>query len=83
MRDLHEVGGVPLLMKALLDGGYLHGDCMTVTGKTIAENLADVSFNPDQQVVRPTARPDHQPGRRGRPQGQPRARRRRSSRSPA
>ena len=34
-----EVGGVPVLMKALLDGGYLHGDCMTVTGKTIAENL--------------------------------------------
>ena len=37
-KDLYEVGGVPVLMKALLDGGYLHGDCMTVTGKTIAEN---------------------------------------------
>ena len=39
-KDLYEVGGVPVVMKALLDGGYLHGDCMTVTGKTIAENLA-------------------------------------------
>ncbi len=38
-KDLYEVGGVPVLMKALLDGGYLHGDCITVTGKTIAENL--------------------------------------------
>jgi dihydroxy-acid dehydratase len=57
MRDLHDVGGVPLLMKALLDGGYLHGDCLTVTGKTIAENLAEVRFDPDQPVVRPTSRP--------------------------
>ena len=43
-KDLFEVGGVPVLMKALLDGGYLHGDCITVTGKTIAENLRDVVF---------------------------------------
>ncbi len=57
MRDLHDAGGVPLLMKALLDGGYLHGDCLTVTGRTIAENLADVSFDPDQPVVRPTSNP--------------------------
>ena len=57
MRDLHDAGGVPMLMKALLDGGYLHGDCVTVTGKTIAENLAEVTFNPDQPVVRPTADP--------------------------
>jgi dihydroxy-acid dehydratase len=57
MRDLHDAGGVPLLMRALLDGGYLHGDCVTVTGKTIAENLAEVTFNPDQPVVRPTADP--------------------------
>ena len=41
MKDLHDIGGVPVLMKALLDGGYLHGDCITVTGKTIAENLAE------------------------------------------
>jgi dihydroxy-acid dehydratase len=57
MRDLHDAGGVPLLMKALLDGGYLHGDCLTVTGKTIAENLASVTFDPDQPVVRPTSDP--------------------------
>ena len=46
MKDLGEVGGVPLLMKALLDGGYLHGDCITVTGRTIAENLAETSLRP-------------------------------------
>jgi dihydroxy-acid dehydratase len=57
MRDLHDVGGVPMLMKALLDGGYLHGDCLTVTGKTIAENLADVTFDPEQPVIRPTSDP--------------------------
>ncbi|MGD9512022.1 MAG: dihydroxy-acid dehydratase, partial [Geminicoccaceae bacterium] len=57
MKDLAEAGGVPLLMKALLDGGYLHGDCITVTGRTIAENLADVSFDEGQEVVRPTSRP--------------------------
>jgi len=48
---------VAVLMKALLDGGYLHGDCMTVTGKTIAENLKDVVFPTGQDVVRPTSRP--------------------------
>jgi dihydroxy-acid dehydratase len=57
MRDLHDVGGVPMLMKALLDGGYLHGDCLTVTGRTIAENLAEVTFDPDQPVIRPTSDP--------------------------
>ena len=45
------------LLKALLDGGYMHGDCLTVTGKTIAENLADVAFPTDQDVVLPTAAP--------------------------
>jgi dihydroxy-acid dehydratase len=45
-KDLYEVGGVEIIMKTLLDGGYLHGDCMTVTGKTLAENLADVAFPP-------------------------------------
>jgi dihydroxy-acid dehydratase len=54
MRDLHDAGGVPMLMRVLLDGGYLHGDCITVTGRTIAENLADVRFNPQQPVVRTT-----------------------------
>jgi dihydroxy-acid dehydratase len=57
MADLAQAGGVPLLMKALLDGGYLHGDCLTVTGKTVAENLADVRWNPNQDVVRPITNP--------------------------
>ena len=56
-RDMYEIGGVPVLMKALLDGGFLHGDCITVTGKTIAENLADVSFPTNQDIVRTTAEP--------------------------
>ena len=56
-KDLFEAGGVPLLMKTLLDGGYLHGDCMTVTGRTIAENLKSVKWNPDQDVVRPASKP--------------------------
>jgi dihydroxy-acid dehydratase len=56
-KDLFEAGGIPLVMKALLDGGYLHGDCMTVTGKTIAENLAKVKWNADQDVVRTTKNP--------------------------
>jgi dihydroxy-acid dehydratase len=55
MKDLHDVGGVPVLMKALLDGGFLHGDCITVTGRTIAENLANVRFPTDQDVVRPVS----------------------------
>ncbi|MBM3511482.1 MAG: dihydroxy-acid dehydratase, partial [Alphaproteobacteria bacterium] len=56
-KDLYDVGGVPILMKALLDGGYLHGDCMTVTGKTIAENLRHVTFPKNQDVIRPTSAP--------------------------
>ncbi len=56
-KDMYEIGGVPVLMKALLDGGYLHGDCITVNGKTIAENLTDVVFPEDQDVILPTSRP--------------------------
>ena len=56
-KDLFEAGGIPLVMKALLDGGYLHGDCMTVTGRTIAENLEKVRWNDQQDVVRPTSNP--------------------------
>jgi dihydroxy-acid dehydratase len=56
-KDLFDIGGVPVLMKALLDGGYLHGDCITVTGKTIAENLRDVVLPKNQDVVRSTAAP--------------------------
>ena len=56
-KDMFEAGGIPLLMKTLLDHGYLHGDCLTVTGRTIAENLEQVAWNPDQDVVRPADRP--------------------------
>ena len=56
-KDMFEAGGVPLLMKTLLDHGYLHGDCMTVTGRTIKENMAKVAWNPDQDVVRPADNP--------------------------
>jgi dihydroxy-acid dehydratase len=57
MKDLHDVGGVPVLLKALLDGGYLHGDCLTATGKTMAENLRHVVVPENQDVVHPTASP--------------------------
>ena len=56
-KDLFAVGGVPILMKALMEGGFLHGDCITVTGKTIAENLEDVVFPEDQDVVYKTSTP--------------------------
>jgi dihydroxy-acid dehydratase len=56
-KDLFEVGGIPLILKALLDGGFLHGDCMTVTGRTMAENLASVQWNAEQDVVRRTDSP--------------------------
>jgi dihydroxy-acid dehydratase len=58
MFDLDRVGGVPLVMKMLLDAGLLHGDCLTVTGKTLAENLAAVRIpEPDGVVVRPLTAP--------------------------
>jgi dihydroxy-acid dehydratase len=56
-KDMFEAGGVPVLMKTLLDHGYLHGDCVTVTGRTIAQNLKSVKWNEDQDVVRPADRP--------------------------
>src|SRR5438874_653719 len=56
-KDMFEVGGIPLLMKTLLDNGFLHGDCITVTGRTIAENLKNVRWNPDQDVVREASKP--------------------------
>jgi dihydroxy-acid dehydratase len=56
-KDLFEAGGVPLLLKTLLDHGYLHGDCLTVTGRTLAENLRSVKWNDDQDVVRPADKP--------------------------
>ena len=59
MEDLHNIGGVPLVMKYLLKQGLLHGDCMTVTGKTVAENLAnvpDLDFD-SQKIILPTSNP--------------------------
>ncbi len=56
-KDMFEAGGIPLLMKTLLDHGYLHGDCLTVTGATLAENMGKVNWNPDQDVVRPADNP--------------------------
>ncbi len=56
-KDMGEAGGVPMLLKTLLEGGYLHGDCMTVTGKTLAENLADVVWRDGQDVIRPVTNP--------------------------
>ena len=58
MKDLHAVGGVPAVMKYMLELGMLHGDCITVTGKTLAENLADVSALPkNQKIIRPKNNP--------------------------
>ncbi|OOO03199.1 MAG: Dihydroxy-acid dehydratase [Chromatiales bacterium USCg_Taylor] len=58
MEDLHQVGGTPAVMKYLLENGLLRGDCMTVTGKTVAQNLATVAgLAPGQDLVRPLARP--------------------------
>jgi dihydroxy-acid dehydratase len=54
---MFEAGGVPMLMKTLLDHGFLHGDCMTVTGRTVADNLRQVKWNPDQDVMRPADNP--------------------------
>jgi dihydroxy-acid dehydratase len=56
-KDMFEAGGIPLLMKTLLDHGYLHGDCMTVSGRTMAENVASVKWNPHQDVVRSADKP--------------------------
>jgi len=62
--DLHKVGGVPLVMKMLLKAGLLHGECLTITGKTVADNLADVPDTPgdDQDVVRPFGDPLYSEG---------------------
>lgn len=58
MEDLHNVGGVPAVLKFMLEEGMLHGDCLTVTGKTLAENLAEVnSLKEGQDIIRPVANP--------------------------
>ena len=62
--DLHRAGGVPQVMKVLLEAGLLHGDCMTITGRTIAEELADIPAVPSgsQDVIRPIERPMYEHG---------------------
>ncbi len=62
MHDLDLAGGVPVVMKELLDAGLLHGDALTITGKTVAENLEGVSRDPAFEVVRPTSDPIQQTG---------------------
>ena len=64
MNDLHEAGGTPAVMKALLEAGFLHRDCMTCTGQTVEENLSDVRsvFQRRQKVVRPLDAPMHPSG---------------------
>jgi dihydroxy-acid dehydratase len=61
--DLHRAGGIPAVMKVLLDAGLLHGDCITITGKTVAENLKDVPpLRADQDVIRPITNPMYAEG---------------------
>ncbi len=62
--DLHRAGGIPQVMKTLLHAGLIHGDCLTITGKTVAENLADLPVVPraDQEVIRPIDRPMYEHG---------------------
>lgn len=58
MEDLHNVGGIPAVMKYMLENNLLNGDCMTVTGKTISENLTDIkSLNNDQEIINPLSNP--------------------------
>ncbi|MGI9093047.1 MAG: dihydroxy-acid dehydratase [Mycobacteriales bacterium] len=63
MTDVDRVGGVPVVMKALLDAGLLHGDCRTVTGRTMAENLSDLSpSDPDGDIIHALSAPIHRTG---------------------
>jgi dihydroxy-acid dehydratase len=66
MVDLDRVGGVPVVMRELLEGGFLHGDCLTVTGRTVAENLDELDpAAPDGEVVHPLSQPIHADGGTG------------------
>lgn len=56
-KDMYDAGGVYMLMKTLFDAGLLHGGCMTVTGKTLAENIDEITWNPDQKVIYPVSSP--------------------------
>ena len=56
-KDMHEAGGVPMLLRTLLDEGFINGDCLTVTGKSIAENISEVTFDSNQKVIYPANKP--------------------------
>jgi dihydroxy-acid dehydratase len=56
-KDMHDAGGVYMLMKSLLAEGLLHGNCLTVTGKTLGENIEEITWNPDQKVIHPATKP--------------------------
>ena len=56
-KDMHEAGGVPMLLRTLLDEGFINGDCLTVTGKSIAENISEVTFDSTQKVIYPANKP--------------------------
>jgi len=62
MNDVDKVGGIPVVMKALLDAGLMHGDVMTVTGKTMAENLAGIELGLDGDIIRSLDKPIHRTG---------------------
>ncbi len=63
MEDVHNIGGIPAVMKFMLENGMLHGDCLTVTGKTIAENLAEVpSLKEGQELIKPLSNPIKETG---------------------
>ena len=77
MEDLHAVGGLPAVLKMLLEAGFLHGDCVTVTGKTLEENLKDLpGLRAGQEIVRPVSNPLKADQPLADTQGQPGARRR-------
>jgi len=56
-KDMYDAGGIYMVMRTLFDAGLLHGDCMTVTGKTLAENIDEITWNPDQKVIYPASKP--------------------------
>ena len=62
MEDLHKIGGTPLVMKYMLDNGFLHGNCMTVTGKTINENLKKIDCKIDNKILKPFSNPIKETG---------------------
>ena len=82
--DLHRAGGIPAVMKVLLQAGLLHGECITITGKTVAENLADVALpGAEQDVIRPVTNPLYTEGPPGHPERATSAPRAAWPRSPA